>query len=527
VFVVVLVLATIFSPARLMLVGGDAVGAAPGAGRAGADFNGDGAEDLAVGVPFESVGSVPFAGAVNVLYGGQPLLAGTRSQLFTQDSPGIGGTAEADDSFGRVLAVGDFDGDGTDDLAVGVEYETVGSVLAAGAVNVIYGSATGLNRGRASQLFTQDSPGIASTVEAHDRFGAALAADDLDGDGIDELVVGGPFEAVGTVPHAGAVNVIYGSATGLNRGRASKLFTQDSPGVADTVEPYDGFGGALTTGDVNGDGVADLAAGSSETVGTVEGAGAVNILFGSPSGLGGAGQLFTQASTGVGSDPETDDQFGSSLGTGDFDGNGYADLAVGVPNESVGAVPAAGVVNVLYGGPGGLSGPGSQLFTQATPGIGSEPEVTEFFGQVTAGDFDGDGNDDLAIGVPYETVGPVQAAGAVNILYGGQPRLSGIGSQLFTQDTAGVGSTVEFEDAFGWTRAAGDFDGDGNDDLAIGAPTETVGTTPAAGALNVLYGGQPRLSGVGSQLFTQDSPGIGSTVETGDQFGAALAAPKR
>src|SRR5262245_4462995 len=77
-----------------------------------ADFNNDGFADLAVGVPGEAVGSTREAGAVNVLYGGTGGLAGSGSQLFTQNTSGVGSSAEAGDSFGDALATGDFNDDG-------------------------------------------------------------------------------------------------------------------------------------------------------------------------------------------------------------------------------------------------------------------------------------------------------------------------------------------------------------------------------------------------------------------------------
>ena len=67
-----------------------------------------------------------------------------------------------------------------------------------------------------------------------------------------------------------------------------------------------------------------------------------------------------------------------------------------------------------------------------------------------------------------------------------------------------------------------DFNGDGFDDLAIGAPAEDVGATTDAGAVNVQYGSATGLPGPGGQLFTQDSPGVGGTAESGDGFGSAL-----
>jgi hypothetical protein len=523
--VLVLLVVVVGWPTGPAFAQGSRVAEAPPASGLRGDFDNDGFEDLAIGVPFEDVGSVDDAGAVNVLYGSANKLTGVGSQLFTQDAAGVGSTAEDGDVFGGALAVGDFNTDGFADLAVGAPGESVGNVPGAGAINVLYGSANGLT-GAGSQLFTQDSPGIGSTAEAVDSFGGALAVGDLDTDGIDDLVIGVPSESVGFIEAAGAINVLYGSAAKLT-GAGSQLFTQDTPGIGSAAEAFDVFGQVLAVGDFNSDGADDLAvAARLESVGLVEAAGAVNVLYGSANGLTGAGsQLFTQDTPGVGSTAERADNFGFALAAGDFNADGFTDLAVGAPTETVGAVEAAGAINVLYGSAAKLTGAGSQLFTQDIPGVVSTVEERDDFGfALAAGDFDTDGADDLAVAAPAEDVGTIADAGAVNVLYGSATKLTGAGSRLFTQDVPGIGSTVEEGDSFGFALATGDFNSNGFADLAVGAPTETVGTIELAGAVNVLYGSATKLTGAGSQLFTQDVPGIGSTVEAFDTFGSAFGA---
>jgi FG-GAP repeat len=151
-----------------------ATAAEAAAGGLRADFDNDGFADLAVGALAEAIGSIIVAGAVNVLYGTAAGLTGSGSQLFTQNSPGVGSAAEAFDLFGDALAAGDFDNDGFADLAIGVPGESVGSIVDAGAVNVLYGTAAGLT-GSGSQTFTQNSPGVGSAAEEDDFFGDPLA----------------------------------------------------------------------------------------------------------------------------------------------------------------------------------------------------------------------------------------------------------------------------------------------------------------------------------------------------------------
>jgi FG-GAP-like repeat/FG-GAP repeat len=415
----------------------------------------------------------------------------------------------------------DFNNDGFPDLAIGVLGEDVGTE---GAVNVLYGSASGLT-GAGSQFFTQDSPGVGSSAEPDDGFGTTLTVGDFDRDGFADLAVGVPAEDAGAIIDAGAVNVLYGTASGLT-GTGSQIFTQDSPGVGSAAEPGDLFSEALAAGDFDHDGFADLAIGvRDENAGAIVDVGAVNVLYGTAGGLTGAGsQLFTQDSPGVGSAAERGDGFGDALAAGDFDSEGFADLAIGAPAEDVGTVDFGGAVNVLPGSAAGLTGVGSQLFTQNSPGVPSVAEPGDNLGFALAtGDFDSDSFADLAVG-SFEDVGTVEDAGAVNVLVGSTGGLTGVGSQIFTQNSPGVPGVPEPSDGFGGNAlATSDFNSDSFADLAVGV-SEDVDTISGAGTVNVLPGSAGGLTGVGSQLLSQDSPGVPDSAELLDIFGSVLAA---
>ena len=279
------------------------------------------------------------------------------------------------------------------------------------------------------------------------------------------------------------------------------------------------FGSALAAGDFDNDGFIDLAIGvPGEDIGAIADAGAVNVLYGSASGLSASGgQFFSQNTPGVLGGAETEDGFGSALGVGDFNNDSFADLAIGAPSEGVGGASQAGAVNVLYGSAARLTATGNQQFFQGGR--------CDFFGFVlTGGDFNNDSFDDLAIGAPFEDVGTVFDAGAINVVYGSASRLTATGNQQWLQGSGGVIGVAEESDFFGSALAAGDFNNDTFADLAIGAiRSRTSARSLDAGAINVLYGSAARLTATGNQQWFQGSGGLVGTAEEGDFVGAALS----
>ncbi len=470
------------------------------------DFNGDGYVDLAIGVPREDIGSIVNAGAFNVLYSTPGGLSTVGTQLWHQNSAGVLGAAEAGDLFGAALAAGDFNNDGYDDLAIGVPGESIGSVAGAGAANVMFGSASGLTAS-GDQLWHQNTSGIVGVAETNDHFGYALAAGDFNGDGRDDLAIGVPDEDIGSINSGGAVNVLPGTASGLTAA-GDQLWHQNSAGIGSFVEAGDRFGAALAVGDFNNNGRDDLAIGvPDEDIGSINSGGAVNVLPGTASGLTGTGSTFWHQNTpSVIGMAETNDHFGYALAAGDFNGDGRDDLAIGVPDEDIGSINSGGAVNVLPGTASGLTAAGDQLWHQNSAGIGSFVEAGDRFGAALAvGDFNNNGRDDLAVGVPDEDIGSINSGGAVNVLPGTASGLTGSGSQFWQQNTSGILGTAEAGDWFGAALAAGDFNGDGRDDLAIGVPGESIGTIGNGGAAHALYSNGGGLSSANDQLWHQNS----------------------
>ena len=138
-------------------------------------------------------------------------------------------------------------------------------------------------------------------------------------------------------------------------------------------------------------------------------------------------------------------------------------------------------------------------------------------------DYGGDGKDDVAVGAPGEDIGSIADAGAANVLYGWGSGLTASGYQLWHQDGGGVMGGAEAGDLFGSSLASGDYDGNGKDDLAIGAPGEDVGALVDAGAVNVLYGSGSRLTASGEQRWDQNVAGELGGAGAGELFGSSLA----
>ena len=250
-----------------------------------------------------------------------------------------------------------------------------------------------------------------------------------------------------------------------------------------------------------------------------------------------------QTSAGAARTPHGQDMPQTIAEFSDFNGDGYADVAMGDYGEDVVSgvdQPNAGAVNVLYGSPCGIQasvcesfGRADQFLTQdfTTHDQGDTPEGGDRFGRSLAtGDFNGDSYADLAISADMEDVTNMDA-GVVHVVYGTSSGLqvTSPADQYWYEGFNNLSGDAEESDLFGRGLVAGDFDGSGQDDLAIGVPGQVVGEVFAAGSVHVIYGSSAGLDATGTsvpddQVWSQDSMNVEEVAEDDDDFGEVLAA---
>lgn len=513
-----------------------------------ADFNGDGYQDLITGQPYEDFGNLTNPGAVKVVYGKNKGGMNVYSQtafIHQSKSGGIGGihlteTAEISDMFGDRIAIGDFNDDGYDDVAIGVKGEDLNGLNNAGIVHIVYGSEEGLTE---ANNHTLDLTKVRSGRYAHaqSNFGVALSVGDFDGDGVDDLAAGflgvSPIGQNDSTVHGGGAVIFFGDAEiGLLNADISS-YTRTLPRYYNTANQNDYYGGRLASGDFDGDGYDDLAISAFKAdlmIGDIgrRDAGAVWLQY----GVDDWRYTYTISPKIVPNRKDVNGHFGFSMTAADLNNDNRQELIIGTPGSGIGGNPNSGAVVVARVRPNG-SITQSWYYQSQSLFSGTSRKDDRFGHALTVADFNGDDVDDIAIGIPYRDRNShfsflrIRNTGEVQVIYG-----SGYGgfsySQVWHQDTMGVDEVREENDYFGYTLGAGDFNHDDNPDLVVGVPFEDIGSIYNAGIIQILRGQSGGLSASipGTQVFSQLSFsgwGFGSGIATTenemyDYFGWSL-----
>ncbi|WP_405992057.1 VCBS repeat-containing protein [Streptomyces sp. NBC_00986] len=441
------------------LAGGSLLPAAPAFAVHGAvpgDFNGDGYRDAVLPAPGANVAGKEGAGAVVILYGASSGLSASHRKTITQNTAGVPGTAETGDGFGSATATADLNRDGYADLVVSTPYEDTARGTDAGLVTVLWGGKSGLTT-------ATDLPAPSDYLK---RFGIDLAALSIGAGSRTQVAVAGsegtlvfkgPFSRTGTFGStapdqntASPASVALGDFDGdtvLDLALTTEGLSDLSGGevyvdpATTVMQPKRGNGLIAASGDVNGDGYADLVVGDpwEPEVAGVDGAlgGRVLLYYGTAKGIAAstAPVQLTQDTTGVPGASEKGDEFGGALTVADLNRDGLADIVVGAPFESLAGKSRAGNVTVIPGRRTGALGGGSYSFSQDTAGVPGASETDDFFGTtVSVGDVNKDGKPELFVSAAGEN----NSTGAVWVFPGGTSHPTATGTKLFTGPTVGL-----------------------------------------------------------------------------------------
>ncbi|NET59439.1 MAG: hypothetical protein F6K47_25840 [Symploca sp. SIO2E6] len=441
------------------------------------DINGDGIDDLIIGAPrANGNNNGNYSGSTYVVFGSTEGFDSTFDLSSLDGSNGfrLNGQSEYDQSGSFVSSAGDINGDGIDDLIIGTsDGESLGNY--SGSSYVVFGSTDGFNSNIDLSSLDGNNGFRLNTQTPDDSFRRPVSsAGDINGDGIDDLIIGAP-RANNNGSFSGSSYVVFGTTEGFDSTFDLKNLDGSNGFRLDGESESDDSGFAVSSaGDINGDGIDDLIIGAPRANNNGSFSGSSYVVFGSTKGFDSTFDLASlDGSNGFRLDGESEsDASGWSVSdAGDINGDGIDDLIIGaIAVDNNGSF--SGSSYVVFGTTDGFDSTFDLDSLDGSNGFRLDGEAAADFSGISvsgAGDINGDGIDDLIIGA-NRADNNGNESGSTYVVFGST---DGFDSNLDLGNLNGSNGfrlDGQLYDLSGFVVSdAGDINGDGIDDLIIGA----------------------------------------------------------